>query len=61
MESRDLEAFGLTEKESRVYLALLELGEAGIGEIAKKSAIKRTTLYDVVENLKKSGLVGSIK
>ncbi len=61
MESRNLEAFGLTEKESRVYLALLELGEATIGAIAKKSAIKRTTLYDVVENLKKSGLVGSVK
>jgi len=61
MEFRDLQPFGLSDKEARVYLALLELGESAVGAIAKKSAIKRTTLYDVIEGLKSAGLVSSLK
>ena len=48
-----LKSIGLTEKEASVYLALLTLGTADVGEIAQKSGQKRTTCYTVIENLKK--------
>ncbi len=55
---KELEKIGFDKKEIAVYLALLELGEAPISEIARKSKIKRTTLYDTLESLKEKGLVG---
>jgi HTH-type transcriptional regulator, sugar sensing transcriptional regulator len=60
MLEKDLIKLGLEEKESRIYLALLELGEANIQQIAKKSGIKRTTVYDILESLKYKGLISSI-
>lgn len=47
----------LTEHEAKVYLASLSLGSSTILEIAKKSNVKRTTIYDVVEALKSKGLI----
>ena len=58
MLQKDLQKIGLDEKEARLYLALLELGESNIQQIAKKSGIKRTTVYDVIESLKEKGLLG---
>jgi HTH-type transcriptional regulator, sugar sensing transcriptional regulator len=55
----NLEKMGLDEKESKVYLALLELGESNIQRIAKKSGVKRTTVYDIIESLKEKGLLSS--
>jgi len=52
-----LKNFGLSEKEARIYLALLELGTTTIQPVAKKSGVKRTTIYTVLENLKKIGLI----
>jgi sugar-specific transcriptional regulator TrmB len=57
----ELEKIGLDKKESQIYLALLELGSANIGQIAKKSAVKRTTVYDILDSLKKKGLLGQTK
>ncbi len=48
---------GLEEKEAKVYLAIMELGEASIAKIVQKSGIKRSTVYDVLENLKKKGII----
>lgn len=59
MLEKDLEKLGLEEKESKIYLALLELGEGNIQQIAKKSGVKRTTVYDIIESLKYKGLVSS--
>lgn len=53
-----LNQLGLDYKEDDVYLALLELGTASVHEIAIKAGIKRTTTYDVLDNLIKKGLVG---
>lgn len=53
-----LQTIGLNEKEARIYLALLELGETSIERISEKAKIKRTTLYDVVNSLKEKGLLG---
>lgn len=55
---KTLEQFGLSEKETKVYLACLELGEAPIPDIAKKSNLPRTTVYGIMDSLVKNGLVG---
>ncbi|HEX8974526.1 MAG TPA: helix-turn-helix domain-containing protein [Patescibacteria group bacterium] len=52
---------GLEEKEARVYAAILELGEATIAQITQKSAIKRSTVYEMLELLKKKGLISQTK
>jgi len=46
-----LKQIGLHEKEAKIYLACLELGEAGIKDIASKSGIKRTTIYEIIDDI----------
>jgi len=58
MTPRDLRSAGLDTKEAATYLAVLELGEASMGSLVKKSRLKRTTLYDITETLKERGLIG---
>jgi len=57
----DLKLFGLEEKEASIYLALLELGSANIQQISKKSKVKRTTVYDIIESLKAKGMVSATR
>jgi len=52
---------GFSEKEASVYLAILELGEGNIAQIAKKSHIKRATVYLEIESLKNKGFVSLVK
>ena len=52
-----LSELGLSEKEAKVYLALLTLGEASVLSIAKTGEVKRTTVYSVLDSLKQKGLV----
>lgn len=49
--------FGLSEKEARVYLALLESGSATVQELASRSGVNRTTTYLAIESLKERGLI----
>lgn len=51
---------GLTENESKVYLALIDLGPSLAGQIARKTGMHRRTVYDTTEMLIKKGLVGYI-
>src|SRR4030042_5957943 len=60
MITKDLEQLGLSEKEAKVYLAVLELGEVNIQKIAQKSSIKRTTVYDVINSLKEKRLLSEL-
>lgn len=53
----DLKQIGLDEKEARVYLAALELGPATIQNLTKKSGVNRSTVYEMIKNLKSEGLV----
>lgn len=48
---------GLNKREAIIYMALLELGKATIADIVKKTQIKRSTIYDMLELLKGRGLV----
>lgn len=52
---RTLESIGFDEKESRVYLALLELGQGTATEVAEKAGLKRPIVYHVVDRLKEKG------
>ena len=52
-----LEQVGLNDREVKVYLATLELGESTVLPIAKKADIKRTYCYDILSDLQKKGLV----
>jgi HTH-type transcriptional regulator, sugar sensing transcriptional regulator len=56
-----LQNIGLTEKESQVYLTLLQLHEALPSTIARKAEVKRPTTYVVLEQLQKKGLVSHLK
>jgi sugar-specific transcriptional regulator TrmB len=61
MLAKELEKLNLNTKEARLYLALLELGEANIQRITTKAKLKRTTVYDVLDSLKEKGLVNTTK
>ena len=52
-----LRSLGLTENEALVYLATLELGEANMQELARKSGVKRTSIYNFIDELKERGLL----
>ena len=49
--------YGLSPKEARVYLTLLEIGTSLVTDVAKKANIKRSTSYVILESLSKNGLV----
>jgi sugar-specific transcriptional regulator TrmB len=48
---------GLTLKEAKIYLAILEIGEATMSMIAKKAKIERPTVYDIARDLQQKGLI----
>jgi len=53
----NLEKFGLSKKEAKVYLACLELGDSVASEISLKSDLPRTLVYDILERLIDLGIV----
>ena len=57
---KELQEVGLSEKEARVYLASLELGEATAQQIAAKALVNRPTAYMMIESLTQRGLMSSI-
>lgn len=48
---------GLSEHETRVFLALLELGRGTVTQITRKAGLNRTTGYDILDSLVSKGLV----
>ena len=59
MFENDLKQLGLSDKEAKVYLAVLELGPSTATQIAQKAEINRPTAYVQIENLMKLGLMNS--
>ena len=53
----ELKQIGLNTKEAKVYLAALELGPTNIQNLTQKSDIKRSTVYEMIKNLKSQGLI----
>jgi len=56
-----LQEIGLSEKEVKVYLSLIQVDRDGVQDIAKKTGINRTTVYPVIESLQKKGLVSEVQ
>ncbi|MEI6499316.1 MAG: helix-turn-helix domain-containing protein [bacterium] len=52
-----LENLGLSDKEIKIYLALLELGESSIVSIRQKVKLPRTTVFHLLGKLKERGLI----
>jgi len=52
-----LVAYGLTEYQARVYLALLDFGTATAGQIPAVSRVPRTRIYATMQQLHAKGLV----
>lgn len=57
MFEKYLQDIGLNDKEASVYLALLSVEHASVLDLAKKTKIKRPTVYVVLDSLAKKGLV----
>jgi sugar-specific transcriptional regulator TrmB len=62
MDAKLLQEIGLTEGETKVYLALLRLGESKTGPLAKEAKVSSSKVYKVLDRLMDKGLAGhSIK
>lgn len=53
----ELAKIGLTDKEASVYSAALELGPSGALQIARRTGLKRPTVYVILDQLKNRGLI----
>jgi sugar-specific transcriptional regulator TrmB len=54
---KELQNFGLSEKEAKVYVALLALQQSSVQEISRRSGVNRATTYVQLETLRSRGLV----
>ena len=52
---------GLSDKEAETYLSLVQLKEASVSQISKKSGLLRTTTHEVLKSLIKKGFVSFFK
>ncbi|MBU2036855.1 hypothetical protein KJ866_01460 [Patescibacteria group bacterium] len=55
-----IESAGFSDKEAKVYLALLELSRGTVAQIAKLSELKRPIVYVVLEKLIKGGYISQL-
>ncbi len=56
-----LQELGFSEKEVKVYLALLAMGSAVASDIAKKAGLKRSTAYVILDSLAGRGLTSMVE
>lgn len=52
-----LESLGLSEKEMKVYISLLELGDSPVNKIVSRSGLIRVTVYPILKSLLEKGFV----
>jgi len=52
-----LELFGMNQNEIKIYLAVLEFGQATAQQLAKRTGIIRQTVYNIIDSLKEKSLV----
>ena len=60
MEPEILEKIGLTLGETKIYLALLDLGHSSTGPIVEKSSVSTSKTYKILRRLEKKGLVSHV-
>ncbi len=57
MDAKILEDIGLTPAEARLYLALLETGQARAGQLLEKSGLQNSVMHAALGGLQRQGLV----
>jgi HTH-type transcriptional regulator, sugar sensing transcriptional regulator len=57
MLEKYLQSIGLSDKESVVYLSLVQVDNASVLDLSKRTKLKRPTVYVILESLAKKGLV----
>jgi len=55
-----LTSIGLSQTESKIYLALLKYGELKTGEIVTRSKINSGRIYEILENLQNKGFISRV-
>jgi len=60
MDIETLQRIGLTPGESKVYLALLHLGQTTTGPIVKKSGVTTSKSYKILARLEQKGLASYV-
>lgn len=53
--------YGLNKKQAKLYLACLGFELVTIQNLAKRSGLRRTTIYSLLEELEKIGLINIVK
>src|SRR3989344_2006590 len=56
LQYKKLLNIGFSRKEALVYLAILELGQGTVSQIARIAGIHRTTGYDILDELVRKGI-----
>jgi len=57
--AKELQDIGLTNKEARVYLANLELGQSTVQDVSEKAGVNRATTYVILDSLVEKGLAST--
>ncbi|MAG60451.1 hypothetical protein CL619_01565 [archaeon] len=61
MDPKVLQRIGLTPGESKVFLALLRLGQSTCGPIVKKSGVTTSKVYKILSRLEEKGLASHVQ
>ena len=56
-----IEKLGLSDKEAKIYMTALEIGESTVTELAKKAVLKRATAHLAIGSLIMLGLLSETK
>ncbi|EKD93331.1 MAG: Transcriptional regulator, TrmB [uncultured bacterium] len=61
MFSHELQQLGFSDKEAAAYTLLLQLGPSAASTLARRTNIKRTSMYDVLNTLLEKNLINTFK
>ena len=61
MAFKELRKIGLTDGEIKVYEALLELGESTKTNLAKRSGVAPSNIYDITNRLLEKGIISKVE
>ena len=60
MDLEILENIGLSKREAKVYLALIELGSTTVGDVVKRTEIPSSKIYEVLDRLIEKGFASYV-
>jgi sugar-specific transcriptional regulator TrmB len=55
--AKDLEVFGFTLNQAKVYLTIIRAGSISVGKIAESSKLYRQDIYKIIPKLEKKGVI----